>query len=545
VKEAQPLAVPDSDRVIPRAPPLPTLPPEKTVQRTNVKMKQIFWNKIKPENVMHTFWDNVIEGGEVQWKSLEEKFGEVPVQRRRAIIRQTEENNDSVENTKQKVVNLFDSRRTQNVAIACAKLRKTPVEIYDIVCDMDPADLTLDVTEVILNLLLPTADEIACLRAYTGSVEQLDYCGQLFSFFTQIEELESRLIIQKIMLSWTDEANYALSVLEELDKSLNELKNANTLDPLQHIMAIVLSVGNYMNGANRTGRAHGFKLDTLLKLKDIREKKYPQRNLLHFVIEQFPSPDASVFYSHWEGMWNVAKISKGSAESIIKQLKESLEVCMSAIDSASKICDDDIRENLIQRLSIFINKSSVIYDEVCEFFESLDDTIIKLKRHFGEILMANNFEIDDDPWSSFFSTMVSFATMHKTAIRELVDMAKRLQQQKAREASQEERKRKQLAAAASLKNKGANGGSQVDDNADDEATSSMYLTPPRMRTLSDELCLSTNVSSRRSIGSQSTRSPSTPINRKNIQKVNICEVFKERMLALNGSEEPSDSDEEW
>jgi hypothetical protein len=217
---------------------------------------------------------------------------------------------------------------------------------------MDPSELTLEVTEVILNLLLPTAEEVACLRAYTGNVDHLDYCGQLFSFFTRIEGLENRLIIQKIMLSWSDEAQYALSVLDDVTKVISELKDAKTLEPLQEIMAVVLTVGNYMNGANRTGRAHGFKLDTLLKLKDVREKKIPQRNLLHFVIEQFPTSDSSVFYSHWDTMWKVSKVSKGNVNSIINQLRESLEVCVSAIHSAGDIQNEMIRENLILRLGM-------------------------------------------------------------------------------------------------------------------------------------------------------------------------------------------------
>lgn len=350
VKESLPLAVVDSVRDVPRAPALPVLPPEKVVKPSCVKMKQIFWNKIKPVNVTHTLWGSLPEPEGVKWKLLEEKFGEAPVNRRRAIIKQSQSGDGDAD--KKKAINLFDSRRTQNVAIACAKLRMSPVEIYDIVLDMDPSELTLEVTEVILNLLLPTAEEVACLRAYTGNVDHLDYCGQLFSFFTRIEGLENRLIIQKIMLSWSDEAQYALSVLDDVTKVISELKDAKTLEPLQEIMAVVLTVGNYMNGANRTGRAHGFKLDTLLKLKDVREKKIPQRNLLHFVIEQFPTSDSSVFYSHWDTMWKVSKVSKGNVNSIINQLRESLEVCVSAIHSAGDIQNEMIRENLILRLGM-------------------------------------------------------------------------------------------------------------------------------------------------------------------------------------------------
>lgn len=346
------LAVPDSTNLVPKAPPLPPLPLEKQVrvsQSTHpVNMKQLFWQKIKPVNVRNTIWMSIQERNDVQWQELENKFGEKNVLRRRAIVKTDTSLSSNGGDTK--VVNLFDAQRTQNVAIACAKLRKTPSEIYDIVLEMDPIDLTLDVTDIILHLLLPTNDEIACLRAYTGSIEALDYCGQLFSYFSQIEGLESRLQVQKIMLSWTEDATYALSLLDDVKRSLAELKHTHTLQPLKDILATVLTVGNYMNGNKRSGKAHGFKLTDLLKLKDIRENNCPQRHLLHFIVEQFPTVESSVFYHHWDVMWRAGKISQANVDNLIKQLQGDLDVCIAAISTAEEISDVAIRENLILRL---------------------------------------------------------------------------------------------------------------------------------------------------------------------------------------------------
>jgi hypothetical protein len=354
VKIVHPLAVVDSCQPIPKAPPLPPLPADKVVIQSHVKMKQIFWHKIKPINVMNTIWMSLPPPAECRWKTIEEKFGDKELLRRRAIVKQPQEAAALTDTaaTPLKKVNLFDARRTQNVAIACARLKKTPFEIYEIVLQMDPVDLSFETAEVILNLLLPSADEAACLRAYTGDVEQLDFCGQLFSYFSQIEALESRLVVQKIMLSWSDEATCALQLLKVVQLSLEELRSIRTLVPLQHILAMVLAVGNYMNGNNRSGKAHGFKLDTLLKLKDIREKKTPQRNLLHFVLEQFPpsGEGSSVFYAHWKGMWRAAKTSKASIDGIVQHLRDTLEVCIAAIAAAEDIQDEGVRGNLVHRL---------------------------------------------------------------------------------------------------------------------------------------------------------------------------------------------------
>ena len=45
-------------------------------------------------------------------------------------------------------------------------------------------------------------------------------------------------------------------------------------------------------------------------------------------------------------------MSKGNVNSIINQLRESLEVCVSAIHSAGDIQNEMIRENLILRLGM-------------------------------------------------------------------------------------------------------------------------------------------------------------------------------------------------
>jgi hypothetical protein len=162
----------------------------------------------------------------------------------------------------------------------------------------------------------------------------------------------------------------------------------------------------------------------------------------------------------------------------------------------------------------FINKSSIILDEVCELCENLDDSIILLKRYFGEILMANNFEIDDDPWSGFFTTLVDFATMHKHASKELIDLEKKRKQQECREASIAEK----IARAK-----------------EQQATGVMKITAPSAGG-PDEASSVISATKRGIIGSPKQKNPNTG-------KIDICEIFKERMLALNGDE--SDSEEEW
>lgn len=58
-------------------------------------------------------------------------------------------------------------------------------------------------------------------------------------------------------------------------------------DSLKSLFAIILTLGNYMNGGNRDrGQADGFGLEILSKLKDVKSKD-SQITLLHFIIRTY------------------------------------------------------------------------------------------------------------------------------------------------------------------------------------------------------------------------------------------------------------------
>lgn len=56
---------------------------------------------------------------------------------------------------------------------------------------------------------------------------------------------------------------------------------------LKEVLAIILTLGNYMNGGNLTrGQADGFGLEILSKLKDVKSKD-SSITLLHFIVQSY------------------------------------------------------------------------------------------------------------------------------------------------------------------------------------------------------------------------------------------------------------------
>lgn len=59
-----------------------------------------------------------------------------------------------------------------------------------------------------------------------------------------------------------------------------------TGDGVKSILALVLAIGNYMNGGTTRGQADGFGLEILPKLKDVKSRDN-SHNLLQFVVHEY------------------------------------------------------------------------------------------------------------------------------------------------------------------------------------------------------------------------------------------------------------------
>jgi hypothetical protein len=374
VKPKYPVAVKSSEREIPLPPQLPFIPPAKQTKKSTIKLKQLFWTKIKPIHVLNTVWMDMTEP-EIDYKKLEYKYAEVSKSK---VLLDKNKQNDN----KKKIVSLFDGKRTQNAAIASGKLKKAPEEIAEIVLNLDPDELTLDVTETISNLLIPNEEEMNALRTYTGDRSELDFAGKLFSYFIDIERLDQRLNVQRIMLNWYDELFLINEQLNIIKDALTELNDPQCISDLRLVLSIILSLGNYLNGITSRGGAHGYKLEILLKLKNIKSN-YGKGNLLHFVIEELTkikskeigqlNSDSSSssgavnlddfnyvhFYSNWKAMWRTTKVNMKNIDVAIKSLETGLTYCLKELEAAEQIQVDRVKLPLIERLSmlpcIFIN----------------------------------------------------------------------------------------------------------------------------------------------------------------------------------------------
>lgn len=85
------------------------------------------------------------------------------------------------------------------------------------------------------------------------------------------------------MMHWCPIQNLCVSLLY----LLLLLQFLTTSESLKTVLAIILALGNYMNGGNRTrGQADGFGLEILAKLRDVKSKD-SSVTLLHFIVRAY------------------------------------------------------------------------------------------------------------------------------------------------------------------------------------------------------------------------------------------------------------------
>lgn len=97
-----------------------------------------------------------------------------------------------------------------------------------------------------------------------------------------IDHFSERMACLVFQSEFQDAISSVSSKLTNLKTICDYLNNSNSL---KKVMALILTLGNYMNGGNMMrGQADGFHLEILDKLKDVKSK-VPGITLLHYIVK--------------------------------------------------------------------------------------------------------------------------------------------------------------------------------------------------------------------------------------------------------------------
>ncbi|OAY77040.1 Formin-like protein 11 [Ananas comosus] len=240
------------------------------------KLKPLFWDKVLANPEQSMVWDHIKSGSfQFNEEMIESLFGYNANDKSRGDGKKE----SAFKEPSPQYVKILDPKKSQNLAISLKALNVKVEEVCDAV--MEGNELPAELLQTLLKMA-PTTDEELRLRLYNGDLSHLGPAEQFLKVLVGIPFAFQRLDALLFMASLPEEASALKESFSTLEVASKELKSSRLFLKL---LEAVLKTGNRMNDGTFRGGAQAFKLDTLLKLADVRGID-GKTTLLHFVVQE-------------------------------------------------------------------------------------------------------------------------------------------------------------------------------------------------------------------------------------------------------------------
>ncbi|CAO2813280.1 unnamed protein product [Amaranthus hypochondriacus] len=238
-------------------------------------LKPFFWDKVvgNPEHSM--VWDEIRSGSfQFNEEMIESLFGYNPDDKRGGDRR-----SKLKDGSQPQLIQLIDAKKSQNLSILLKALNVTTEEVHDALIEGN--ELPAELLQTLLRMA-PTQEEELKLRLFNGDISQLGPAEKFLKALVDIPFAFKRMESLMFMMTFKEEVSAIKESFVTLEVACDELKKSRLFLKL---LEAVLKTGNRMNDGTYRGGAQAFKLDTLLKLADVKGTD-GKTTLLHFVVQE-------------------------------------------------------------------------------------------------------------------------------------------------------------------------------------------------------------------------------------------------------------------
>ncbi|XP_071490614.1 uncharacterized protein [Diadema antillarum] len=360
--------------------------PKKPVIEPKVPMKPLYWNRIQMHklasrqgnNSTDVIWTDLNEPP-ISPEELEMMFSKKEMKKKKPLS-----DNYTKPKTKQ-VAKLLDSKRSQAVGIFMSSLHVEMMDIRHAVLNMDLTVIDLENLQSLYEMR-PEADEMKMIRAHTKkeNPKPLDKPEQFLLELADIPDFANRVYCITFQAVLDENLSAVRSRLTIVGEVCKQLRNSSGV---KQFLALVLALGNYMNGGNRTrGQADGFGLEILPKLKDVKSVDN-QGNLLHYIVscyvnklEKESSPEGAVFPLPEPGKVSQAGLIKfDELEKDLRKIQRDLKGCETKADAVKKNSSEEHLQPFSDNMEKFITQA---HEDIASENTRLQDT----RESFNELV---------------------------------------------------------------------------------------------------------------------------------------------------------------
>ncbi|KAK4440944.1 Formin-like protein 1 [Sesamum alatum] len=253
---------------------------EDTETNPKPKLKPLHWDKVRASSDREMVWD--------QLKSSSFKLNEEMIET--LFVANTSKPNPK-ETTRWQVLpspgqdngnRILDPKKAQNIAILLRALHVTVDEVCEGLLEGNADVLGTELLES-LSKMAPSKEEERKLKEHKDdSPVKLGAAERFLKAVVDIPHAFKRVDAMLYVSNFDSEVEYLKKSFATLEAACEELRTSRMFLKL---LEAVLKTGNRMNVGTNRGDAHAFKLDTLLKLVDVKGAD-GKTTLLHFVVQE-------------------------------------------------------------------------------------------------------------------------------------------------------------------------------------------------------------------------------------------------------------------
>lgn len=258
----------------PNAPPAPNRPLDES-DSSKAKLKPFFWDKVLANPDQSMVWHQIKSGSfQFNEEMIETLFGYSATENNKK-----QHKSSSSQDPPTQYIQIIDPKKAQNLSILLKALNVTTEEVCDAL--QEGNELPAELLHTLIKMA-PTAEEELKLRLYNGELARLGNAERFLKFLVDIPFAFKRLEALLFMVTLEEEESIIKESFTTLESACVELRKSRLFLKL---LEAVLKTGNRMNDGTFRGSAQAFKLDTLLKLSDVKGID-GKTTLLHFVVQE-------------------------------------------------------------------------------------------------------------------------------------------------------------------------------------------------------------------------------------------------------------------
>ncbi|WCJ21877.1 Formin-like protein 2 [Euphorbia peplus] len=366
---------------------------EKIEETFKPKLKPLHWDKVRASSDRVMVWDQIKSSSfQLNEEMIETLFmvnnsnsnGKDNNGRRQSLAFQNQENR------------VLDPKKSQNIAILLRALNVTIDEVCEALLEGNLDALGTELLESLLKMA-PTKEEERKLKDFNDeSPFKLGPAEKFLKAVLDIPFAFKRVDAMLYIANFDPEVDYLKRSFQNLGAACQELKNSRMFLKL---LEAVLKTGNRMNVGTNRGDAHAFKLDTLLKLVDVKGTD-GKTTLLHFVVQEIIRTEGSRLSGLSGELTNVKKAAAMDSDVLsneVSKLAAGIAKVRDVLKSNEEVPLKESSRRFSESMKGFLKKA----EEEIVRIQSDERLVLTLVKEITEYFHGNSAKEEAHPFRIF------------------------------------------------------------------------------------------------------------------------------------------------